>query len=105
MIAGLLLFGMVMVYSASVPLAESPRYHVTPVYFLIRHVLSIGAALLVALAAYRIPASHWQRLAPLCFLASAALLVIVLIPGVGKGRSVRGAGWDTAGCTCSLPSS
>ena len=84
-IAGLLLFGMVMVYSASVPLAESPRYHVTPAYFLFRHVLSIGAALLVALAVYRIPASHWQRLAPLCFLGSAALLVIVLIPGVGKG--------------------
>ena len=42
-IAGLLLFGMVMVYSASVPLAESPRYHVTPAYFLFRHVLKKSA--------------------------------------------------------------
>jgi cell division protein FtsW len=81
----LILLGTVMVYSASIALADSPRYNVAPTYFLVRHVLSLGIAFCVAAIAFQVPMATWQRLAPLLFVATMALLVLVLIPGVGKG--------------------
>ena len=44
----LLLLGTVMVYSASISLADSPRYNVAPTHFLMRHLLSLGIAFCVA---------------------------------------------------------
>jgi cell division protein FtsW len=85
LIVALLLFGTVMVFSASIALADSPRYKVTSTYFLVRHVASMVAALLVAAAAFRVPAASWQRFAPWLFAAAGFLLVIVLVPGIGKG--------------------
>lgn len=82
---GLFLFGLVMVYSASIATAEGSRftgYHAS--YFLIRHAvfLSMGAA--AATLAFQIPMATWQRLAPVLFLAGTAALVLVLIPGIGR---------------------
>jgi cell division protein FtsW len=79
----LVLFGTVMVYSASISLADSPRYDVAPTHFLLRHVVSLGLAFIAALVAFSIPISAWQRLAPLAFVGAFALLVVVLL--VGKG--------------------
>jgi cell division protein FtsW len=84
-VAGLLLFGAVMVYSASIALGDSPRYKVTPGYFLVRHLASMAAALIAAAAAYTVPAALWQRVAPWLFACATLLLVVVLVPGVGKG--------------------
>ena len=81
----LLLLGTVMVYSASISLADSPRYNVAPTHFLMRHVLSLGIAFCAAAIAFQIPIGVWQRLAPIVFVGALALLVVVLIPGVGKG--------------------
>ena len=98
-VAGLLLFGMVMVYSASIALADSPRYRVTPAYFLMRHAVSVGIALLAAALAYAIPLSLWQRLAPWAFALAAVGLVAVLVPGIGRGalgarRWIGFGGWN-----------
>src|SRR5262252_9873810 len=84
-LAALLMFGAVMVYSASISLADSPRYNVTSGHFLIRHAVSmlIGAA--VAAAAFVIPLARWQQVARWAFLAGVAMLVVVLVPGIGKG--------------------
>jgi cell division protein FtsW len=41
--------------------------------------------LITALAVFQIPMSTWQRWAPMLFLAGLVLLVLVLIPGIGKG--------------------
>ncbi len=84
-VAALILIGVVMVYSASISLADSSKYTVTPTYFLLRHLTALGVALIAGAAAFSIPMTTWQRLAPWMFLAGLALLVIVLIPGVGKG--------------------
>jgi cell division protein FtsW len=84
-IIGLLMFGAVMVYSASIALADSPRYSVTPAHFLARHAISMLIAALAACAAFSVPLEGWQRLAPWAFLAGVLLLVLVLAPGVGKG--------------------
>ncbi len=85
LIAALLLFGLVMVFSASIALADSPRYRVTPTYFLLRHCVSMVVALAAAAVAFALPVATWQRLAPWVFGAAAVLLVVVLVPGVGKG--------------------
>ena len=86
----LLSIGLVMVYSASIAMAEASAhtgYH--PWYFLVRHTLFVAAGLLAALVAFHVPVKVWQQLAPWAFLLGLALLVAVLVPGIG--RSVNGA--------------
>jgi cell division protein FtsW len=81
----LVLIGTVMVYSASISLADSPRYHVAPTHFLVRHLFSLAIAFCAAVVAFQIPMATWQRLAPYLFVGALALLVLVLLPGIGKG--------------------
>ncbi len=83
--AALILIGVVMVYSASISLADSSKYTVTSTHFLARHLLALGMAFVAGAAALSIPMTTWQRLAPWMFLVGLALLTIVLVPGVGKG--------------------
>jgi cell division protein FtsW len=84
-VAALLMIGTVMVYSASISLADSPRFNVTPTHYLTRHLLSLGIALGVAVLAFQVPMQTWQKLAPWIFVGVLTLLVLVLVPGVGKG--------------------
>jgi cell division protein FtsW len=84
-VLALILIGTVMVYSASVSLADSPRFNVAPTHFLLRHLLALGIAFCAAAIAFQVPMATWQRLAPFVFIGAFALLVLVLIPGVGKG--------------------
>ncbi|MGL4575409.1 MAG: putative lipid II flippase FtsW, partial [Burkholderiaceae bacterium] len=55
----------------------------------VRHVLFICVGLAAAVIVFRVPMAVWQRHAPVLFLAGIALLVLVLIPGIGK--NVNGA--------------
>ncbi len=84
-VLALILLGTVMVYSASISLADSPRFNVAPTHFLLRHLLALGIAFCAAAIAFQVPMATWQRLAPYLFVGAFALLVLVLIPGVGKG--------------------
>ena len=85
----LLAIGLVMVYSASIATAEALAYtRYRPWYFLLRHAASIAVGLAAALLAFQIPLKLWQRLAPWLFVAGGALLLAVLLPGIG--RSVNG---------------
>jgi cell division protein FtsW len=84
-VAALLMFGAVMVYSASISLADSPRYNVTSGHFLVRHAVSMLIGTGVAAGAFVIPLALWQQVARWAFLAGVMLLVVVLVPGVGKG--------------------
>jgi cell division protein FtsW len=83
--AALVLLGVVMVYSASITLADSPRYKVTPTHFLMRHLFAIAVATAAAVAAFSVPMARWQRLAPLAFGVALVLLAVVLITGIGTG--------------------
>ena len=84
-IAILLLTGLVMVYSASVALPDSPRFaNYKPSHFLMRHAFAITLGAGLALAAFAVPIRIWDKWAPILFLIGLVLLVIVLIPGVGK---------------------
>jgi len=86
----LMMMGMVMVYSASIATAEASRYTgANTAFFLVRHAVFLGVALAAALVVFLVPLRVWQKGAPLAFLASVALLVLVLVPGIG--REVNGA--------------
>jgi len=85
----LLAIGLVMVYSASIAIAEASAHTgYRAWYFLFRHALFLAAGVAAAVVAFQIPMKAWQRLAPWLFLGGAALLLLVLIPGIGK--SVNG---------------
>jgi cell division protein FtsW len=85
-VIGLLTLGLVMVYSASVALPDSPKYaRYSPTFFLNRHALSLGIAFVAALLAVQVPVKVWEKWAPKIFLFSLLLLAVVLIPHVGKG--------------------
>ena len=86
----LLALGLVMVYSASIAIAEGSRAtgH-QPAYYLVRHALFVAAGLAAALVVFQVPLRLWQRAAPWLALAGAVLLLLVLVPGVG--REVNGA--------------
>jgi len=86
----LVLFGLLMVYSASIALADGPRYEsYGRYYFVLRHGLFILVGLFGALFAFSVPMQVWQKLAVPLFLLCLVLLVVVLVPGVG--REVNGA--------------
>ena len=86
----LLLIGMVMVYSASIAIAEASRYTSNhPTYFLVRHAVFLAIGLVAAGCAFQVPLATWQKLSPWLFVAGVVLLALVLIPGLG--RDVNGA--------------
>lgn len=81
----LMLFGMVMVYSASISLPDSPKYaRYGREHFLVRQAMFIAASIGVAMVLFNLPIRTWQKAAPYLIGAAAILLVMVLIPGVGK---------------------
>ena len=82
----LMLFGMVMVYSASIALPESPKYAgYRNAHFLMRQAIFIGTALVASIVVVRIPMKKWESLAPWLFIGTLLLLALVLVPGIGKG--------------------
>jgi cell division protein FtsW len=82
----LMVLGAVMVYSASIALPDAPRFaRYSPTHFLFRHTVFMVFGIVAAATVFRVPMAVWQRHAPVLFLAGIALLVLVLIPGVGKG--------------------
>jgi len=82
----LMLFGMVMVYSASISLPDSPKYAgYTNNHFLVRQAIFISLSILVGYGVFHIKIEFWQKYAPYLFVFTLILLVAVLIPGLGKG--------------------
>ena len=85
-VVGLLALGLVMVYSASVALPDSPKYaRYSHTFFLTRHAISLCIAFVAAVLAVQVPISAWEKWAPWLFVVSLLLLALVLIPGLGKG--------------------
>lgn len=81
----LLGLGLVMVYSASIALAEADKMtgHQST-YFLVRQSIFLLIGLLAAFVTFQIPIYVWQKLAPYLFVLGLVLLTLVLIPHIGK---------------------
>lgn len=83
----LLGLGLVMVASASVSIAE--RNFQDPLHYFWRQAVGAGLGLGAAFLALKIPLEVWQRASAMFLLLGLFLLVLVLIPGLG--REVNGA--------------
>lgn len=82
----LVLLGLVMVASSSITIAD--RVYGQPLYFFYRQLVAVFVALGVAAVVIRVPLALWEKLSVPLLVLSAVLLILVLIPGIG--RSVNG---------------
>jgi len=78
----LLSLGLVMVASASISIADSKMSQ--PLYYFIRQTIFAAVGLFVAWGVVSIRLSFWQRYAPQLLMAGVVLLILVLIPGIGR---------------------
>lgn len=85
-IFGLLIIGLMMVASSSVMV--STKYYHQPFHFLVRQACYLAAGLVVGLIIIRTDSSVWERISMPTLIICILMLVIVLIPGIG--RTVNG---------------
>ncbi|MBI5781935.1 MAG: putative lipid II flippase FtsW [Rhodocyclales bacterium] len=84
-VTALTLFGLVMVYSASIAFADESRATGgSASFFLVRQTVFVLVGAALAWGAFRVPMRVWQSLTPWIFLLGVALLILVLVPGIGK---------------------
>lgn len=79
----LLSIGLVMVYSASIAIAEEQFGVDRSSYYLLRHGLYLGVGLMIGFIVFQVPMGLWQKYAIYLFLSGALLLGLVLVPGIG----------------------
>lgn len=100
-VAILLILGGIMVFSASVSIAE--RATGNSLHFLLRHLLSVALGVAAMMVVMRTRVRLWEQLGPYLLLAGIALLVLVLVPGIG--RHVNGSSrWIPLGVVTLQPS-
>ena len=78
LIAGLLLFGLLTLHSASSVMAQRldlPHYH-----YVARQATGAVIGLVAMFVCARVPTAYWRRFAPHLMLASLALLIVVILP-------------------------
>jgi cell division protein FtsW len=78
--------GLVMVTSASLETAN--QLTGDPLYYLKRQVIFVGAGFVMLMVAYRVPLEFWRQTSLILVFGVMFLLVLVLVPGIGK--SVNG---------------
>ncbi len=74
--------GIVMIYSSSWVYAE--RYFGSPYYFIIRQIVALGVGSLLLRVAMKFPYLRYKKLVPLLMTLTFILMVLVLIPNIGK---------------------
>ncbi len=82
-IAALLVLGLVMVYSASISLGDSPKYQTSEGYFAVRHAIYIVIGLITAFFVFKVSLYRWYLLSYPLGLLGILLLVSVFVPGLG----------------------
>jgi len=78
----LLAFGLLMVASASMVISD--KWYHTPFHFFSRQLIYIGLAFILGLGVTRIPLLFWKKIGPYLLLAGLFLLIMVLVPGIGR---------------------
>ncbi len=79
----LLSIGLIMIYSASIAIAEAQfgvdRAH----YYLLRHSSFLVVGFVLGLIVFQVPMQAWRKYIGYLFMGNALLLVLVLVPGIG----------------------
>uniref|UniRef100_UPI0012956174 putative lipid II flippase FtsW n=1 Tax=Cumulibacter manganitolerans TaxID=1884992 RepID=UPI0012956174 len=78
----LVAFGLVMMLSASA--VDSLQTHGSPYYLFNKQLIFVVGGVLAMIAAMRLPLARWRALSGTLMIVTLALLVLVLVPGVGK---------------------
>ena len=78
----LLGLGLVMITSASSEVAAAQAGN--PLYYMIRHLIYLAIGVVGCGATLMIPMATWQRFGGTLLIAAFALLIMVLIPGIGR---------------------
>ena len=82
----LLMWGMIMVYSATIAMPDNPKFaRYSQTHFLMRHIISMLIGFGVALLVFQIPLEIWEKNARPLFIFALVLLALVLLPFIGKG--------------------
>lgn len=81
-VVGLLIIGLMMVASSSVMV--STKYFHQPFHFLIRQVCYLFVGFLIAMLVLRVDSTTWEHYSVSLLLICFVLLLIVLIPGIGR---------------------
>lgn len=76
--------GILMVYSAAIALADGPRANYGRYSFVLRQIAYVAIGLFVSTMVLTVPMTAWRRMTVGLFCVTAVLLVLVLIPGIGK---------------------
>ena len=85
-VVALMLWGMVMVYSASIAMPDNPKFsRYAHTHFLLRHVIAMTVGCIMALLAFQVRMETWEKVARPLFVVALILLAVVLIPFIGKG--------------------
>lgn len=85
----LVCFGAIMVASASMTVTVSDRLTVSPMFYVYRHLFALALGLGLSFVLFRLPMATWNSLSPLLLFSGVLMLIMVLMPGVGK--TVNGA--------------
>lgn len=78
----LMAIGLTMVSSSSV-MVSTKLYH-NPFHFVLRQACYLGAGIFVGLFVLRVDTRRWESLSSMLILISLLMLVMVLVPGIGK---------------------
>ena len=78
----IILGGLVILASASTSISDSTGGH--PFYYLQRQLVAVVVGLAAGGICLFIPMQFWRQMGPVLLLAGLALLLVVLVPGVGK---------------------
>lgn len=79
---GLLAIGLLMLASASISVSD--HFYHSPFHFLIRQVSCLLLGLILSIFVLRFDLSLWQKISGILLIFSLILLVMVLIPGIGR---------------------
>lgn len=82
LVLSLLAIGLVMVASASISIADSRSS--TPFYYLYKQLIATAIGVFAAMLIFKVRLVYWEKAGMLLLAVSFALVVLVLIPGIGK---------------------
>ena len=79
----LLSIGLIMIYSASIAIAEAQFGADRAGHYLLRHSAYLVVGLILGLITFQVPMRVWQKYVTYLFMISVLMLALVLVPGIG----------------------